>query len=149
MMASRFIPSLQFTGVEHKVDLLRLRLHKSAASIGETLSITPPPLALISLSLHLTALECWQIMDLLHDGALNTAQSHSFASSSCVAASTCSEMTSNNVLVAAADDLEVFVTLSSSLYGSSPAQEIMYMSLHAQQITDEEAGIAARKTSGE
>ena len=38
MMASRFIPSLQFTGINHQVDLLRLRVHKSAAGIGEVLS---------------------------------------------------------------------------------------------------------------
>jgi nucleotide-binding universal stress UspA family protein len=38
MMASRFTPALQFTGVEHSVDLLRLRVHKSAAGIGEALA---------------------------------------------------------------------------------------------------------------
>lgn len=38
MMASRFIPSVQFSGVDHQVDLLRLKVHKSAAGIGEVLS---------------------------------------------------------------------------------------------------------------
>jgi nucleotide-binding universal stress UspA family protein len=38
MMASRFIPSVQFSGVDHAVDLLRLKVHKSAAGIGEVLS---------------------------------------------------------------------------------------------------------------
>lgn len=38
MMAARFVPSLQFKGIDHVVDLLRLRVHKSAASIGEALS---------------------------------------------------------------------------------------------------------------
>lgn len=38
MMASRFIPSIQFSGVEHQVDLLQLKVHKSAAGIGEVLS---------------------------------------------------------------------------------------------------------------
>jgi len=38
MLASRFIPSLQFTGVGHEVDLLRLRVHKSAAGIAEALA---------------------------------------------------------------------------------------------------------------
>jgi nucleotide-binding universal stress UspA family protein len=38
MMASRFIPSLQFTGINHEVDLLRLRVHRSAAGIGEALA---------------------------------------------------------------------------------------------------------------
>lgn len=38
MLSSRFVPSLQFTGVNHQVDLLRLKVHKSAAGIGELLS---------------------------------------------------------------------------------------------------------------
>jgi len=38
MMATRFIPSVQFSGVDHQVDLLRLKVHKSAAGIGEVLS---------------------------------------------------------------------------------------------------------------
>lgn len=38
MLAARYIPSLQFTGVEHEVDLLRLRVHKSAAGIAEALA---------------------------------------------------------------------------------------------------------------
>jgi len=38
MMSSRFIPSIQFTGINHQVDLLRLKLHNSAAGIGETLA---------------------------------------------------------------------------------------------------------------
>lgn len=37
MLANRFIPSLQFTGVNSEVDLLRLRVHKSAAGIGEAI----------------------------------------------------------------------------------------------------------------
>lgn len=38
MMASRFTPTLQFTGINHQVDLLRLRVHRSAAGIGEALA---------------------------------------------------------------------------------------------------------------
>lgn len=38
MLSSRFIPSLQFTGIEYTVELLRLRVHKSAAGIGEALA---------------------------------------------------------------------------------------------------------------
>ena len=38
MLANRFIPSLQFTGINHTVDLLRLKVHKSAGGIGEILS---------------------------------------------------------------------------------------------------------------
>jgi hypothetical protein len=35
MLSSRFIPHLQFTGVNHEVALLRMRVHKSAAGIAE------------------------------------------------------------------------------------------------------------------
>lgn len=38
MIQSRFVPSLQFTGLNSEIELIRLRVQKSAAAIGEALS---------------------------------------------------------------------------------------------------------------
>lgn len=38
MLANRFVPSLQFSGIHCEIDILKLKVHRSAAGIGEQLS---------------------------------------------------------------------------------------------------------------
>ena len=146
MMASRFIPSLQFTGIEHKVELLRMKVHKSAAGIGEVL--------------------CNRAAELNADVLIIASHGAGVQADYGSVARWCSEHSavptlllppevlksgagggpsSNSLIVAAIDNIDhLKEAFTFALKKVSKAGDNMYVLL-VKQIADEESGIALRK----
>ena len=145
MLAARFIPSLQFTGIEHEVDLLRLRLHASAASIGESLATRAADLGadLLVIASHGAGVQA-DFGSVARWCSENSAVPALLLPPAVLSGAPA--LPSSSVLVAAGDDLEgLREAFACAVRDLTRPGDNVYV-VHAQQIADEAAGIAARKT---
>lgn len=145
MLESRFIPSLQFTGINYEVNLLRLKVHKSAAGIAEALAncardVNADLLIIISHGAGVLA---------DYGSVARWCSEHSTVPALLlppdVIKSGPGGPPSNTVLVAASDDMAGLKSaFDFAMKGLTRPGDNVYI-MHAKAVADEEAAVAARK----